>query len=66
MFDASEALQSCKDEAPRLTVNFGPASNISEAIAKQPGQESWPKGINMVYQYSHREFVRKQQNDFGW
>lgn len=52
--------------APRLTVNFGPASNISEAIANEPGQQTWPKGINMVYQYSHREFVRKEQNDFGW
>ena len=51
---------------PRLNVNFGPASNISEAIANEPGQQTWPKGINMVYQYSHREFVRKEQNDFGW
>lgn len=65
-FDVSDALQACKDEKPRLTVDFGPASNITEAIANEPGQETWPSGINGVYQYPARWFVRKQQNDFGW
>lgn len=36
-FDVSDALKKCKN--PVLSINFGSAPNIVNAIAKQPGQE---------------------------
>ena len=66
VFDVSRVLESCKDSRPQLTVNFGAAPNISAAIAAEPGQETWPDGIDETYEIPNRQFVRKEQSDFGW
>lgn len=66
VFDVSSVLASCKARQPQLTVKFGATPNISAAIAAQPGQETWPNGINEVYEIPNRWFVRKEQSDFGW
>ena len=39
---------------------------IADRIATQPGQETWPFGVELVYEYSNRQFIRKEQSDFGW
>jgi beta-mannosidase len=66
IFDISEVLLSCNQSRPSLAINFGATPNISETIANKPGQETWPDGIEGVYEFSNRQFVRKEQSDFGW
>jgi beta-mannosidase len=66
VFDISKVLTSCKACQPQLTVKFGATPNISAAIAAEPGQETWPGGIDEVYEIPNRQFVRKEQSDFGW
>lgn len=66
IFNISELLQSCNQSRHSLEINFGPIPNISEAIANQLGQETWPGGIEGVYEFPNRQFVRKEQSDFGW
>ncbi|PNP42354.1 hypothetical protein TGAMA5MH_06036 [Trichoderma gamsii] len=66
VFNISEALASCQDQQPQLVVRFGAAPNISATIAAEPGQETWPNGIDEVYEIPNRQFIRKEQSDFGW
>lgn len=66
VFDISDFISSCDEAEPLLTVNFGAAPNITEAIANEPDQETWPSGVNGVYEFPNRWFARKQQSDFGW
>lgn len=66
VFDVSDALSSCKSAEPELIVNLGATPNISAVIAAEPGQETWPDGVDEVYEYPNRQFVRKEQSDFGW
>ncbi|KAL1998178.1 hypothetical protein VTN02DRAFT_6714 [Thermoascus thermophilus] len=63
-FDVSDALKQCT--TPVLSINFGSAPNIVNAIAKQPGQQAWPPGVELTYEYPNRQFMRKEQSDFGW
>ncbi|KAK1024674.1 hypothetical protein LTR33_017868, partial [Friedmanniomyces endolithicus] len=66
-FDVSEILQVCSNETDRvLAINFGSAPNIADAIASEPGQETWPYGVQQVYEFPNRWFIRKEQSDFGW
>lgn len=64
-FDVSDILASCTED-PVLSINFGSAPNIADAIANEPGQETWPFGVNQVYEFPNRWFIRKEQSDFGW
>ncbi|THX57704.1 glycoside hydrolase family 2 protein [Aureobasidium pullulans] len=64
-FDVSAILDDCQDE-PVLSVNFGSAPKITQEIADEPGQETWPYGIEIMYEFPNRQFMRKEQNDFGW
>ncbi|TAQ86102.1 hypothetical protein B7494_g5570 [Chlorociboria aeruginascens] len=64
-FDVSSILSSCST-APVLSINFGAAPNITAAIASEPGQETWPVYVEQVFQISNRQFMRKEQSDFGW
>ncbi|KAL7949241.1 glycoside hydrolase family 2 protein [Trichoderma barbatum] len=66
VFDISEVLAACTAPQPQLTVKFGATPNISAAVAAEPGQETWPDGIDEVYEIPNRQFVRKEQSDFGW
>jgi beta-mannosidase len=64
-FDISSILSSCSS-APTLSINFGSAVNITAEIANKPGQETWPFGVEQVYEFFNRQFMRKEQSDFGW
>jgi beta-mannosidase len=66
VFDITKIAASCHQPKPELVVKLGPTPNISDAIAAEPGQETWPSGINEVYEFPNRWFVRKEQSDFGW
>ena len=63
-FDVSEMLSNCS--SPKLSINFGSAPMIADQIAAQPGQETWPLGVEIVYEFPNRQFIRKEQSDFGW
>lgn len=63
-FDVTGLMHGCS--APTLSVNFGSAPNIAAEIAAQPGQETWPEGVEIVYELPNRQFIRKEQSDFGW
>ncbi|KAK4507048.1 hypothetical protein PRZ48_000782 [Zasmidium cellare] len=65
-FDVSDILRSCGSQDKILSINFGSAANIANDIANEPGQETWPDGVNQLYQFVNRNFVRKEQSDFGW
>lgn len=64
-FDVSRIMSDCTGKLD-LKVHFGSAVEISKRIAELPGQETWPEGVEGVFQFRHRQFVRKEQNDFGW
>lgn len=66
-FDVSSILSSCSSESERvLSINFGSAPKIADAIAAEPGQETWPFGIQNLFEFPNRWFIRKEQSDFGW
>ena len=52
--------------APTLSINFGSAPLIADQIEAEPDQESWPYGVEIVYEFPNRQFIRKEQSDFGW
>ncbi|KAF2813578.1 putative beta-mannosidase [Mytilinidion resinicola] len=64
-FDVTSLLKECKSN-PVLSINFGSAPNIADAIAAEPGQETWPFGVEINYEFLNRQFIRKEQSDFGW
>ncbi|KAI9751876.1 MAG: MAPK protein hog1 [Chaenotheca gracillima] len=64
-FDVSELLSACKGDAV-LSINFGSAPMIANEIAAEPGQETWPYGVEIPYEFPNRQFIRKEQSDFGW
>ncbi|KAJ6788821.1 hypothetical protein PWT90_02824 [Aphanocladium album] len=65
-FDATSAMRSCKGP-PILSINFGSTPNIANAInASEP--QPWSKALVAAWTFEvpNRNFVRKQQSDFGW
>lgn len=64
-FDVSQILSTCSGP-PSLSINFGSAINISQTIADEPGQEIWPWTVEGLFEFPNRQFVRKEQSDFGW
>ena len=65
-FDVSSILKSCPDANRVLSINFGSAPIIANQIANEPGQETWPFGVQQLYEFNNRWFIRKEQSDFGW
>ena len=65
-FDVSSILSSCSQSTPQLSINFGSAPNIANQLAALPGQEIWPYGVEIAFEFPNREFVRKEGSDFGW
>jgi beta-mannosidase len=65
-FDVSSILKSCLDANRVLSINFGSAPIIANQIANEPGQETWPFGVQQLYEFNNRWFIRKEQSDFGW
>lgn len=66
VFDVSTAMSSCKSTEPELIIYLGATTNISAAIANQASQEMWQGGVDEVYEFPNRQFLRKGQSDFGW
>ncbi|OCK75304.1 glycoside hydrolase family 2 protein [Lepidopterella palustris CBS 459.81] len=64
-FEVSSILSSCAG-SPVLSINFGSATQIANAIAAEPGQETWPFGVEGLFEFPNRQFIRKEQSDFGW
>ncbi|KAI1005808.1 Beta-mannosidase A [Podosphaera aphanis] len=64
-FDISRILPTC-DGLLTLSINFGSAVNISQAISELPGQEVWPPETEGIFVFPNRQFIRKEQSDFGW
>ncbi|KAK8029919.1 hypothetical protein PG993_011210 [Apiospora rasikravindrae] len=66
-FNVTDVLAQCKGPLT-LALNFGSAPKITEAISKEPGQPDWASDTNVgsPFVIPHREFMRKEQNDFGW
>ncbi|KAI2463727.1 glycoside hydrolase family 2 protein [Annulohypoxylon bovei var. microspora] len=65
-FNVTDILSSCESSSPELQIQFGSAPKIAEDIANQPGQETWPWGVEGLFEFTHRQFIRKEQSDFGW
>ncbi|KZZ90328.1 beta-mannosidase [Ascosphaera apis ARSEF 7405] len=65
-FDISKALQSCHSSTPSLTILFESAIAVANRIAEQPGQEQWPESVEGLFEFPNRQFIRKEQSDFGW
>ncbi|EGX93267.1 beta-mannosidase mndA [Cordyceps militaris CM01] len=65
-FDITSDLAGCKGE-PILSINFGSAPHIANAKnASEP--QPWSKDLVAAWTFEvpNRNFVRKQQSDFGW
>ncbi len=63
-FDISALIRNCS--TPTLEINFGSSTKVANAIAASPGQETWPENIEIIYEFPNRQFIRKEQSDFGW
>lgn len=44
-FDVSDIIGSCSEEEVTLSLNFGSAPLIANAIANEPDAETWPYGV---------------------
>ncbi|MCJ1422575.1 hypothetical protein MMC29_000455 [Sticta canariensis] len=64
-FDVSKILRDCK-ATHALSINFGSSTRIADQIAAEPGQETWPFNVEINYEFLNRQFIRKEQSDFGW
>ena len=64
-FDVSDILDACSG-TPSISINFGSAPNIATELAEAPGAETWPVGVELSYEFMNRQFIRKEQSDFGW
>lgn len=53
-FDVSDILGSCSEQDRVLSINFGSAPKIANQIANEPGQETWPFGVELVYEFTNR------------
>ncbi len=76
-FDVTAAVAACRRSSSTpgadgangtvpLVVRFASAPVVAAQIAGRPGQETWPHGVGDVFEFPHRQFVRKAQSDFGW
>ncbi|OIW30141.1 glycoside hydrolase family 2 protein [Coniochaeta ligniaria NRRL 30616] len=64
--NVTDILSACNASSPELNLEFASSPAAANAIAAQPGQETWPWNVQNVFEFSHREFIRKEQSDFGW
>ncbi|KAK3338667.1 glycoside hydrolase family 2 protein [Lasiosphaeria hispida] len=65
-FDVTDSLSSCSSASPELRILFHSAPAATLAMANLPDQETWPYGVEVTLEFSNRQFMRKQQSDFGW
>ncbi|KAF2098341.1 beta-mannosidase A [Rhizodiscina lignyota] len=67
-FDVTDIVSACKAKS-KLSINFGSAPLVAQAIANTPGVEKWPvvpNNIQYPFEIPNREYIRKEQSDFGW
>ncbi|KAJ5105712.1 hypothetical protein NUU61_003059 [Penicillium alfredii] len=64
-FDISKAVSHCHRD-PVLSLNFGSAPKIVNAMAADPKAEKWPDVVQQTFEFPNRWFMRKEQSDFGW
>ncbi|KAJ5129510.1 uncharacterized protein N7515_005549 [Penicillium bovifimosum] len=64
-FDISDALKHCKG-SPTISLEFGSATKIANDIAADPKSQTWPAGVQGIFEFPNRWFIRKEQSDFGW
>ncbi|KAJ5164371.1 Glycoside hydrolase superfamily [Penicillium coprophilum] len=64
-FDISNALKRCKG-SPSVSLEFGSATKIANAIAADPSSQKWPSGVQGTFEFPNRWYIRKEQSDFGW
>lgn len=57
-FDVSDILDTCGEGDAVLSINFGSAPNIANEIAAEPGAETWPEGVQQVYEFQNRWWIR--------
>ena len=65
-FDVTDHLTGCSEDERILSINFGFAHAIANDIANEQGAETWPFGVQTVFEFYNRWFIRKEQSDFGW
>lgn len=58
-FDVSDLLAGgCGGEDAVVELNFGSAVRIANQIAEEPGQRTWPEGVQQVFEFGNRWFIR--------
>ncbi|KAK0727707.1 glycoside hydrolase family 2 protein [Lasiosphaeria miniovina] len=67
-FNVTDMLARCNNSTsrPELNVLFPSVPVAANGIASQPGQETWPQYVQILFEFANRHFVRKEQSDFGW
>ncbi|KAJ4150084.1 hypothetical protein LMH87_010850 [Akanthomyces muscarius] len=63
-FDVTSVLAGCQSE-PVLSINFGAIPAIINKL-NASGIETWPPEVVYPFEYPNRQWVRKEQSDFGW
>lgn len=68
-FDVTSTLSSSScpvSNDPELRVQLFSAPGVAYSRAAEPGAETWPWGVEGLFEFVHRPFIRKEQSDFGW
>jgi beta-mannosidase len=65
-FDVTDILASCTAADRILSLEFGSAPLIANQIANESGRETWPFGVQNLFEFNNRWWIRKEQSDFGW
>ncbi|CAG8014878.1 unnamed protein product [Penicillium nalgiovense] len=65
IFDISNALKHCNGPTS-VSLEFGSAIKIANAIAAEPSSQKWPSGVQGTFEFPNRWYIRKEQSDFGW
>ncbi|PLW18484.1 hypothetical protein PCANC_12285 [Puccinia coronata f. sp. avenae] len=74
IFDATEAIKSSQNQTIPLSLRFASAYDVTSQLAHEPGNTWFPiasqdkKNTTTLqpFEYSYRNWARKQQSDFGW
>ncbi|AEO66261.1 glycoside hydrolase family 2 protein [Thermothielavioides terrestris NRRL 8126] len=66
VLNVTDILANCNASQPELRILFESVPVVANSIAAQPGQETWPESVEILFEFANRQFVRKEQSDFGW
>ncbi|OAA57193.1 glycoside hydrolase family 2 protein [Cordyceps fumosorosea ARSEF 2679] len=64
LFDVTSVVNDCDGEGV-LSINFGAVPAIINKL-NGSGIETWPQEVVPPFEYPNRQWVRKEQSDFGW